>query len=240
MATKPADLTSKTWNKLKELTVPKTGFGAKLDAFLLAKKDTELLRTRNLAAYQAATTALDAAQRHVAVAQGKCNKVLHKATIKLLDVYDTMLATEEADLKRRINDYNGYIAEAMALRKTCATEMAAHKVTMENTGKQLVTAIKAALAKNNKVMAGEIAQKGLAQLNKLQAAANESLQKPRTANDRPAEEKASPDDLGGADGFTKLIKMQEEVIGIRKHYETKISDAMAAALGKAPEAPVKT
>ena len=32
MAKKPTDLASKAWNKLKELTVPKTGFGDKLDA----------------------------------------------------------------------------------------------------------------------------------------------------------------------------------------------------------------
>ena len=208
MASKPTDLTSKTWNKLKEVTVPKTGFGAKLDLFVAAKNDTEVLRTRNLAAYKKAADALDDVIKHIPVAKAKCNKLLHKSTISLLGSYETLLDAEDTALKKKATDYQGYIDTALELRATCAKEMTAHKLEMEKTGKDLLEAVNAAIAEKKLVDAAQLVKEGMAELDQIRVAANASLEKPRTAGDALAEKKASADDLG-SDGFTRLIKMQE-------------------------------
>ena len=240
MATKPpADLTSKTWNKLKEVTVPKTGFGAKLDDFLEAKKETEVLRTRNLAAYTKAADALDKVIKHIAVAKGKCNKLLHKSTIGLLGAYETLLDAEDVALKKKTADYQGYIDTALELRATCATEMKAHKLAMAKAGKDLLDAVNAAIAQKKLVDAAQLVKAGMAELDRIRIAANASLEKPRTAGDALAEKKASADDLG-SEGFTALIKMQESIIAERKEAEMALTQALKDALPKKlPDLPVQ-
>ncbi|MEO7151923.1 MAG: hypothetical protein ABIX46_09485 [Burkholderiaceae bacterium] len=54
----PTDLTGRGWDKLKEVTVPKTGFGDKLTAHDKARKVTQSLGPRNLASFKTAATAL--------------------------------------------------------------------------------------------------------------------------------------------------------------------------------------
>lgn len=109
MAAKPTDLTSKTWNKVKGLTVPKTGLGEKLDAYQEAKKKTEALQTRNLAAFKAAADALAAVRKHLPEAEKKCNKTLHKDTLEALAAYKGLLNAEGQTLSAASTKYMGYL-----------------------------------------------------------------------------------------------------------------------------------
>ena len=130
MAKKPTDLTSKSWNKLKELTVPKTGFGDKLDAYEKARKVTEVLGTRKLATFKAAGAALDVAVKHIPTAQAKCNKTLHKDTIAALEAYKALFAAEGLVLNKEAMKYQGNIDRTLDRLKVCEASMKVHEQTM--------------------------------------------------------------------------------------------------------------
>lgn len=103
MATKPANLKKDTWNKLKESTVPATGFGEILGKLekIRAQVDKDLA-TGTLTSFIAL---LNAAINHIPKAKKKCNSVLHKKTLALLDGYQDALKDELQKAQKVLDTY---------------------------------------------------------------------------------------------------------------------------------------
>src|SRR6201999_4401622 len=95
---KPTDLTRKGWAKIKGLTVPKTGFGEKLEAYEKAKGKVlaTALAARNRPNSAAAAGALKPVEHQIPDAIKKCNKTLHKDTIAALEAYKGLVTKEGA------------------------------------------------------------------------------------------------------------------------------------------------
>ena len=231
MATKPTDLTSKTWNKVKGLTVPKTGLGAKLDAYQAAKTKTEQLQTRNLAAFSAAADALQAITKHLPEAEKKCNKTLHKDTITALAAYKPLIATEGAELHNAFVKYQGYVDKYKHLREVCGKEMAVIERQMEAAAKSAIDEVTKSISENDLPEAIKQAKAAKEELAKIQTLANESIAKPRVPG--PAIETPHADDRPDASVFTALINKQNDIIGIRTNAEHKLTDLLKHALPKA-------
>lgn len=238
MAKKPTDLTSKSWNKLKEMTVPKTGFGDKLDAYAKAKKVTEVLTTRKLASFSLAATALGDITKHIAVAQGKCNKTLHKDTIAALEAYKPLIATESGALNAEFVTYQGYIDNFNRRGEVALKEMTAHKQHMTTLTKASVDAVKKALLAKDFVTASQSITGGLAALKKAQDATNLSLEKWREPILHAVA--AHADDRGDDSRFQTLIGMQKNITDMRAIAETALAtsaQALESAMPKVPQTP---
>ena len=227
---KPTDLTRKTWNKVKELTVPKTGFGDKLDAYAAARKKTQDLPTRNLAAFKAAATALDDVTKHIAVAQGKCNKTLHKATLEALAAYKGLIDKEGIALSGEFIKYQGHVDKYKNLREVCGKEMKQIKATLDALSTKVLTAAKAGATAGKVAEVDKLVKGTQGELDKLQNAADASLAKPRV----PAAAAETPhgDDRPGPAVFTALITLQTDIIALRKHTEAELAKALVDAKAK--------
>lgn len=228
--TKPADLTSKTWNKLKGVTVPKTGFGQKLDAYQAAKKKTEVLATRNLAAYGDAADALQAVGKHIPEAEKKCNKTLHKDTLKTLEEYKTVLKDEGEKLHNEFAKYQGYVDKYKHIREVCGKELAVIEKQMDAVAKSLVAAVKKSVSESKLPEAAKEAKAGVDELQKIQKLADDSLAKPRVPG--PAIETPHADDRPDASVFTALIDKQKEIIAIRTLAEREVMQVIQDAMPK--------
>ena len=237
MAKKPTDLSSKSWNKLKELTVPKTGFGDKLDAYDKAKKVTEVLQTRNLATFGLAATALGNITKHIATAQGKCNKTLHKDTIAALEAYKPLIATESTELNKAFIKYQGNIDRTLQRLTVCEAAMKVHKQTMTALVKSSVDKLVDAIAAKKTVDALQFAKTGLAALKAEQDKTNTTLEKWR----EPVEHKdaAHVDDRPDDSAFQRIIATQKSITDMRANAETDIATKLKAALPALPKTPVK-
>lgn len=221
---KPTDLTRKAWDKVKGLTVPKTGLGDKLDAYQAARKKTVDLPTRNLAAFKAAAAALDAVTKHIPVAQGKCNKTLHKDTIEALASYKGLIDKEGIALSGEFTKYQGYIDKYKHLRDVCAKEMKQIRVTLDALVAKAVPAAKAAAAAGKAAEADKLVKATQAELLKLQKMADDSIAKPRVPG--PAAETPHADDRPDMSVFTALITAQTEIIAVRKQAEAALDAAL--------------
>ena len=228
---KPTDLTSKTWNKVKGLTVPKTGFGEKLDAYQAAKRKTEDLPTRNLKAFDTAAKALGDITKHIPVAQQKCNKTLHKDTIEALGAYKALVDKEGGELHSAAVKYQGYIDKYKDLRAVCGQELAAIETRMDNAAKKVVADAKREIAAGHLAEAGKQIKAGTAQLQQIQQEANDSLQKPRVPG--PAVETPHADDRPDASVFTALINKQQDIIAVRTEAEHELATLLKDAVAKA-------
>lgn len=229
---KPTDLTSKTWNKLKGLTVPKTGFGGKLDLYQAAKKKTEDLPTRNLSAFKAAADALDAVTKHIPVAEGKCNKKLHKDTLDTLAAYKPVIDKEGMELNAAFTKYQGYIDKYKHIREVCGKELAVIEKQMDTAVKAQIADVKKLIAAGKRDDAVKHAKEAQAELQNIQKLADESLAKPRIPG--PAIETPHADDRPDASVFTALIDKQKEIIGTRTDGEHQLAELLKAAMPKAP------
>lgn len=230
MAGKPTDLTRKGWNKLKGLTVPKTGFGEKLDAYETARAKTEALATRSIAAFNAAADALQAIIKHIPEAQKKCNKTLHKETIEILAAYKPLAEKEGAALHNKFAVYQGYVDKYKHVREVCGKELAAIEKQLDATAKTLIADAKKAIAAAKYVDAGKEIKAGLVELQKLQKAADDSLAKPRVPG--PAVETPHADDRPDASVFTALIDKQKDIIATRTEAERELNALFEEAKSK--------
>lgn len=224
---KPTDLTRKSWDKAKELTVPKTGFGDKLDAYRAARKKTEDLPTRNLAAFKAAATALDAVTKHVPVALGKCNKTLHKSTIEALGAYKGLIDKEGLALSSEFTKYQGYVDKYKNLRDVCGKEMKQIRAKLDALVAKTVPGAKAGAAAGKADVVEKLVNATKAELTKIQKEADDSIAKPRIPG--PAAETPHADDRPDASVFTALITAQSDIIAVRKKAEGDLDAALDAA-----------
>jgi hypothetical protein len=218
---KPTDLTRKTWNKLKGLTVPKTGFGDKLDAYQIAKKKTEELATRSISSFKVAADTLQAIIKHIPEAQKKCNKTLHKETIEALAAYKPLAEKEGGELHKNFATYQGYVDKFKHVREVCGQELAQLEKQMKATAESAIAAVKKLVSEGKREDALKHAKDSVADLRKIQERADDSLAKPRVPP--PAVESPHKDDRPDASVFTALIEKQNEIIGIRKHAEGELA-----------------
>ncbi len=237
MAKKPTDLTSKSWNKLKELTVPKTGFGDKLDAYEKARKVTEVLATRKLATFKAAGTALDLAVKHIPTAQAKCNKTLHKDTIAALEAYKALFTAEGLVLNKEAMKYQGNIDRTLDRLKVCEAAMKVHEQTMTALVKASVDKVSNAITAKKTVDALQFVKIGVAALKAQQNTTNTTLEKWR----EPVEHKdaAHMDDRPDDSAFQRIIATQKRITDMRADAETTMAAKLKTALGDLPKTPAK-
>lgn len=240
MAKTPTDLSSKSWNKLKELTVPKTGFGGKLDAYDVAKKKTEVLQTRNLASFGAAATALGNITKHIPDAQKKCNKTLHKDTIAALEAYKPLIAAESTALNKAFIKYQGNIDRTLERLKVCEAAMKVHKQTMTALVKGSLANVAHAVTAKKGPDVVQAVKSGLAALRAEQDKTNATLEKWREpvlhADAAHADDR--PDDAA----FQRIIKLQKEISDMRANADGDLAEALkkvAQALPEVPKTPVK-
>lgn len=227
---KPTDLTRKSWDKAKELTVPKTGFGDKLNAYQEARKKTEALTTRNLVTYNAAAAALDAVTKHIPLAVAKCNKTLHKSTIEALGAYKGLIDKEGVALQKDILEYRGYINKYKKLREDCGKEMKEIRAKLDALIAKTVPGAKAGAAAGKAEVVQKLVTATKAELTKLQKEADDSIAKPRVPG--PQIETPHADDRPDMSVFTALITAQNEIIAVRKKAEADLDAALAAAQKK--------
>ncbi len=240
MAKKPTDLTSAAWNKLKEVTVPKTGFGAKLDAYDVAKKKTEALTTRNLQTFGLAAVALGNITKHIPDAQKKCNKTLHKDTIAALEAYKPLIAAESTALNKAFIKYQGNIDRTLQRLTVCEAAMKVHKQTMTALVKSSVDSVTNAVAAKKKIDAVQLVKSGLTALRAEQDKTNTTLEKWRepVLHADAAHVDDRPDDAA----FQRIIKMQKEISDMRANADNDLAKALKTlsdALPAVPKTPAK-
>ena len=237
MAKKPTDLSSKAWNKLKELTVPKTGFGDKLDAYATARKVPEVLQTRKLATYSLAAVALGNITKHIPTAVGKCNKTLHKDTIAALEAYKPLIVAEGTALNKEVIKYQGYIDRTFQRLAVCEPAMKVHKQTMTALVKSSLDNVDNAIAAKKSVDALQLVKTGVAALKAEQDKTNTTLEQWR----EPvlATEAAHADDRPDDSAFQRIIAMQKSITDMRANAENDLATKLKAALPTLPKTPVK-
>lgn len=235
MAKTPTDLTRRGWDKLKELTVPKTGFGDKLDAYDKARRSTQVLMTRNLATFKAAATALDVAVKHIPTAQAKCNKTLHKDTIAALAAYKPLFTAEGLALNQAAMKYQGNIDRTLDRLKVCEAAMKVHKQTMTALVKGCLANVNHAVANKKGPDVAQAVKAGLATLRAEQDKTNTTLEKWR----EPVEHKdaAHVDDRPDDAAFQRIIAMQKSITDMRANADTDLAAALKTMADKLPELP---
>jgi len=223
MASKPTDLTSKTWNKLKAVTVPKTGFGAKLDAYAAAKKKADEGFTRSLGTFKAAEDAIAAVIDHIPDAQKKCNKLLHKDTIALLAAYKPLMEKEGTELKKDIATYQGYFDAWVKKRQVGLKQLPILMKQMTDRGDGSVTAVRKAILSGKPDLAAQVRKAALAQLEKDYDACIVSIKTWREPP--PKAEQPHMDDRGQHDAlFNALVQLSNDVEGDHSRLRYAISD----------------
>jgi hypothetical protein len=231
MASKPTDLTRKTWDKVKELTVPKTGLGAKLDEYQTAREKTEALPTRNSKAYKDAAAALVAVKKHLPEAEKKCNKTLHKNTIAALAAYKGLLDAEGVKLAAAETKYQNYREVWIEKRKKSLKELPDLMKRMADNAKMAIKIGRDAANAGKADDATAAHADGLKQLKEDYEACIKSVETWRVPP--PAVEQPHVDDR--LDVFGPLVKLSNDVETVRTQLDSalkKVPTATPQAQGR--------
>jgi ATP-dependent exoDNAse (exonuclease V) alpha subunit len=229
MAKTPTDLTNKSWQKLKQFGVGKTGFGDKLDAYATAKGTLSDLQKRNLATYDTVATVLHGITDAIPAAVKKCNKTLHKDTITALEAYKGLVAKEGSELLKEKQHYIVNRDDWIDRRRVSMKTLGLIHKAMENEEKNAAKLIGEYVKGGKRQDAITVVNDTLKKLTAMQNQANvscETWRVPKAMSEQP-----HVDDRP-ADLFEPLSALVNQVIATRTNAEQKLGTLKKKLEGK--------